>query len=239
MKYCRNCKVNVNDRLVNCPLCGSYLDEKVESEKSSEEVQSRITYPILTVESKNSKNFLRKNLLPFFLVAGAVCIAINWIIYSGTLWSGYVLVGLFGGYFAVMNSVYQKRRLYSILGLSGLISCICVLGIDVVKSLETQGNLSGVAVSIEYIIPGILVAIIIATDIFIIANKSKYKYYFVSLLLASILALLPQLFIWILRLNLIYWFTFSLFFFSLLNLLVMIIAYRKTFKQEMLRKFNL
>ncbi len=219
-------------------MCGSFLEEGIDAE--SDITQSKITYPPLAVESKNNKNFLQKNLLPFFLVTGAVCIAINWIIYNGTLWSGYVLIGLFGGYFAVMNSVYRRRRLYSMLGLSGLISSICVLGIDIVHSLDVYGNLSGVALSIEYVIPGILIGIIIVTDIFIFANKSKYKYFFVSLFLTSILALLPQFFIWALQLNqLTYWFTFSLFFFSLLNMLVMVTAYRKTFKQEMLRKFNL
>ncbi len=237
MKYCKKCKAHVNEGLTHCPLCGAYVGEQ---SVDVDEVQRRLIYPSLTVESKSYDAFLKKRLFWVLVVVVAVCVAINCLTYDGkSLWSGYVLFGALVGYFVTINSVYRRRRLYSALGLAAVVACVCVFGLESIYSFEQCGSFAKVSISVEYVIPAILLATIIATDVLIACNKSKYKYYFVSLLAASLLALVPQLVIWIAKLKLKEWFTFSLFFFDLLNILVMTLVFWKMFKQEMLRKFNL
>jgi len=143
-------------------------------------------------------------------------------------------------YYVVSSSVFRARRLYSLIGLTAIITSICVFGMDVTHSLTTTRSLADVSVSVEFIIPAIALGASILADVMIMSNKSKYKYYFVSLIGTTTIGVLTQLVVWIAKLNFAHdWFMFAVFFFSIANFILMTLIYWRTFKQEMLRKFNI
>ena len=92
----------------------------------------------------------------------------------------------------------------------------------------------------RYIIPAFLLAMIVATDALLFVQRTKYKYYFVSLVLTSVIALVPQILMWSVPAfgKFADWLTFSLFFFSILNILILSTVFWKRFKNEITRKFN-
>ena len=242
MKYCEYCKVDVNENLENCPLCGSYLTHREGSDEEyyAKNIQPLASYPNLVAKTEDNNNFLQKKFLLILIFIVAACVAINLLIVRGSLWSAYVGISAVVLYACVVTSIYRRSRLYSIFFVSALFVSLSFAGYDIVHSLEVSGTLEKFGVSLEYIIPAFLIAVILATDAMLFVQRTKYKYYFVSLLLTSVVALLPQILMWSVPAfrDFSDWLTFSLFFFSILNVLILSTVFWKRFKNEMARKFN-
>ena len=64
---------------------------------------------------------------------------------------------------------------------------------------------------------------------------------FSQIILSTAIAIVPQLVVWIAKpdYGANWWLIFSAFFFGIVNLLVMIVAFWRDFKNEMLRKFSI
>ena len=242
MKYCEYCKVDVNENLENCPLCGSYLSRREGEEDGyyAKNIQPLAVYPKLVAKTEDNNNFLQKKFLLILIFVVAACVAINLLIVRGSLWSAYVGISAVVLYACVITSIYRRSRLYSILFVSALFVSLSFAGYDIVHSVERYGTLEGFGVSLEYIIPAFLLAMIVATDALLFVQRTKYKYYFVSLVLTSVIALVPQILMWSVPAfgKFADWLTFSLFFFSILNILILSTVFWKRFKNEITRKFN-
>ena len=225
MKYCEYCKVDVNENLENCPLCGSYLSRREGAEDGyyAKNIQPLAVYPKLVAKTEDNNNFLQKKFLLILIFVVAACVAINLLIVRGSLWSAYVGISAVVLYACVITSIYRRSRLYSILFVSALFVSLSFAGYDIVHSVERYGTLEGFGVSLEYIIPAFLLAMIVATDALLFVQRTKYKYYFVSLVLTSVIALVPQILMWSVPAfgKFADWLTFSLFFFSILNILIL------------------
>ena len=242
MKYCEYCKVDVNENLENCPLCGSYLSRREGAEDGyyAKNIQPLAVYPKLVAKTEDNNNFLQKKFLLILIFVVAACVAINLLIVRGSLWSAYVGISAVVLYACVITSIYRRSRLYSILFVSALFVSLSFAGYDMVHIVERYGTLEGFGVSLEYIIPAFLLAMIVATDALLFVQRTKYKYYFVSLVLTSVIALVPQILMWSVPAfgKFADWLTFSLFFFSILNILILSTVFWKRFKNEITRKFN-
>ena len=238
MKFCRNCKVKVNEQSQYCPLCGTFLDETVLDE-NNQQIQRYIKHPPLKIEGK-TKNYLQKRLFWFAFLIFVVCVVANFLTFNGSFWSGYVLCGLLMCYFVISTSVYRVRRLYSLIGLTTVVVCICAFGVDATFSLGKVGNLSAISFSIQYVMPWVVIGAQILTDVMIISNRNKYKYYFVSLIETTFIGVLIQVIVWLAKLQYTNgWFIPICFYFSVFNFVLMMVIFWRTFKQEMLRKFNI
>lgn len=239
MKFCNNCKVKVNDNSRYCPLCGSFLEKPVLNDPTNQYIQEHVKHPPLTVTGK-TKHYLQKRLFWFVLLCFAICAITNAITFNGSFWSGYVLFGLIATYYVVSSSVFRIRRLYSLIGMTTFVASLCVFGMDVTHSLGVAQNLSAVTSSVQFVIPSIILGGLILTDIMIMSNRSKYKYFFISLIEITSMAVLIQAVVWLARLQYTHdWLIFATFFFAIVNFILMIVIFWRTFKQEMLRKFNL
>jgi len=239
MKFCNNCKVKVNSDSRYCPLCGSFLEKQINDDYDNEYIQSFVKHPPLKVEGK-TKHYLQKRLFWFALLVFVACTVINVITFDGIFWFGYVLFGLIACYYVISSSVFKIRRLYSLIGTTALVACFCVFGMEVTYSLSVAQNLSEVNVTVQYVIPAIVVGALVLTDIMIMLNKNKYKYFFISLIEITFVGVLLQSVVWLAKLQYAHnWFIFVAFFFSVINFILMIVMYWRTFKQEMLRKFNI
>lgn len=203
-------------------------------------IQPLAVYPKLVAKTEDNNNFLQKKFLLILIFVVAACVAINLLIVRGSLWSAYVGISAVVLYACVITSIYRRSRLYSILFVSALFVSLSFAGYDIVHSVERYGTLEGFGVSLEYIIPAFLLAMIVATDALLFVQRTKYKYYFVSLVLTSVIALVPQILMWSVPAfgKFADWLTFSLFFFSILNILILSTVFWKRFKNEITRKFN-
>ena len=58
MKYCEYCKVDVNENLENCPLCGSYLSRREGAEDGyyAKNIQPLAVYPKLVAKTEDNNN---------------------------------------------------------------------------------------------------------------------------------------------------------------------------------------
>ena len=194
----------------------------------------------MVAKTEDNNNFLQKKFLLILIFIVAACVAINLLIVKGSLWSAYVGISAVVLYACVVMSIYRRSRLYSIFFVSALVLSLSFAGYDMVHSVEACGTLDKFGVSLEYIIPAFLIAVILATDALLFVQRTKYKYYFVSLVLTSVVALVPQILMWSVPSlkEMSDWLTFSLFFFSVLNVLILSTVFWKRFKNEMARKFN-
>lgn len=135
MKYCEYCKVDVNENLENCPLCGSYLSRREGAEDGyyAKNIQPLAVYPKLVAKTEDNNNFLQKKFLLILIFVVAACVAINLLIVRGSLWSAYVGISAVVLYACVITSIYRRSRLYSILFVSALFVSLSFAGYDIVQ----------------------------------------------------------------------------------------------------------
>ena len=61
MRYCRECKVNVNKKHANCPLCGSYLEEEGRgNERYVREIEKSVPNYQMAYRDVVNRNFMNK-----------------------------------------------------------------------------------------------------------------------------------------------------------------------------------
>lgn len=239
MKYCNECGVFVNDKLSRCPLCGSHVSDKTESfELYEERVQPYIDYPSVSLKNNDSTNFLRKKSLLLIAAVTLICIWINVFITPDSVWSCYTTLSMLLLYFGIIRPVFGKARLYLLLPLYGFLTVLFGCLFDLIHSYSIYGSFISFGISVEFVVPGIILALIVACDIFAVADRSKYMYYIVSLIILTVLALVPQIFVWsITDRKLADWLSFSVMSFALLNIAVFSVVYWRKMKEEVQRKF--
>ena len=241
MKYCRQCRVFAHKDLTRCPLCGSYLvgAEKAESPPARYERESEpcVRFVPLDYQGDFFRHFLRKKSLLLTIAAILIAVLVNRLITPRQQWWGYVVIGGLAVYWCVLQTIYRRRRFYSLLAVCAYALSAALYLIDLTISFDLAGNASYFGISLQYAVPGLLFALLITCDVMSFVEKSGYKYYLVSLVLVSVVALVPEIVVLCLT---VYrnWLTFPLFCFTLLNLFVVAVLYWKPLKSEMARKFH-
>lgn len=236
MKYCEECKVNVNERHTHCPLCGSHLEKTGESEMYSQ-IEKLTDYPELQLKNDEYRNFLRRKAAWLLISVTVVCVIINMLLTKESLWSGYVAAAGFMCYFGVITAIYRHRRFYAMIGVFGVVLPLTASFMEMIYNWDTAGDLSGFRYSMEFIVPGILIALIILTNVMVFTDKARNKYYLVTLGVLTLLSLIPQGAVWIFDLPYRDWLSFALFFFALLDYAVILILKWRTVAAEFKKKF--
>lgn len=239
MKYCNECKVYVNEKLSRCPLCGAHVSECRKSFALYEKnVQPYIDYPKVSVNQTGNPHFLRKKSLLLIAAVILVCVWINFTLTPESVWSAYTALSLLLLYFGIIRPVFGRHRLYLLLPLYGFLTLFFGCLFDIICSYSASGNLDAFGISTEFVAPSVLLALIITTDVLAVTDKSKYKYYIVSLIVLTLLAVIPQTVAWLcVGRKLTDWLSFSVLTFAVLNIAVFTIVYWKKMKTEVHRKF--
>ncbi len=238
MKYCNECKVYVNEKLSRCPLCGSHVAQSKEDfSLYREKVQPYVDYPKVSLKGRENSNFLRKKSLLLIVVITLVCVWVNFIVTPASIWSAYTALSMLLLYFGIIRPVIGKSRLYLLLPLYGFLSLLFSVLFDFICNYAS-GNPQNFGISAEFIAPSILLALVITTDVFALADRSKYKYYIVSLIALTVFACVPQAIVWLYKeKELTGWLSFSVMSFAVLNIAVFTIVFWKKMKEEVKRKF--
>lgn len=238
MKYCERCQVNVLERHENCPLCGHYLDRPGEGQDDyAENVEPFVEYPELVIKDDEYRGLLSLRAFFLLIIVAAVCIALNVILTSTVLWSGYVAVGCMAAYVCAISAVYRKRRFYAQIAVDALILTMAIFACELIYSFDVAGNASLFGYSLEYAVPILLAAALITVDVMVFSDRRTGKYYFITLWFVTLLAVVPQIVVWACGERFLWYLTFPLFFFALTNAFVLSVVYWKRFKSELGRKF--
>ena len=240
MKHCTVCNVNVNERLTNCPLCGAYLTEKgVGQTDYAKNIERNVNSYGIEYKSVLRRNFWSKRVLSWCLILIGVCVLINALASPTSLWSGYVAIGVLVTYFAVIKNMFKRTRFYAILANCAIYLSLAVILIDVVVSFDMTRSMEHFGFSLRYVVPALLTAVIICCDVLVGKGDQKCTYYLLTMFWTSLLALVPQIAVWIFFPEWgSAWFPLSALAFSVLNGLVVATVHSKDIVSEIKRKFN-
>ena len=237
MKYCEKCKVNVHHQLENCPLCGSYLDEKNDKVHCEiyQDIDGKVTYPILHENTR--LNFFKHKINIILLVATVICVVLNVLLDPQSHWSAYVAMGFVFVVGCVLVPISNKTKLLKQLRWDLLILTVLAVAMEFAV---TNGHYYWF--SLEFVIPWLYVIAIALVDFLIFFNRRSNRELFTHLILATALAIIPQIILWIAHWQ--KWYeaktiiNFVIFFAALVNLAVVFVVYSKQLKEDMERTLN-
>ncbi len=236
MKYCKDCNVNVNHNLTNCPLCGSYLDEKNDNDNCAVYVGMDEQVSLPTVNIRQKVNFLQTKINKILMSAIILCVVLNMIITPESTWSAYVIMGGMIAIFCVLAPIAEKAKLQSQIKTDILVLTIVAFGMELtVTRLHFQWFV------LVNVLPWLYVAAILLVDALIIFRRYEDKGLFATLTYVTFWALLPQITLWIASgfgIVLPDTHTVIIFFAALLNLAIVLIVCTRSLKEEMERNFN-
>lgn len=226
MKYCKECKINVDTERLTCPLCCSVLEEK------DDQVNS-VNYPPHP-HKKGKNNLFYKVIVFLCLSSSLITFLINLIIHEkgGTWWCLYVILSMFYIYMLVRRAILTHSYVVKRLFIQLLTASIIVYGFD---------RLSGdVRWASGYVIPLLAIANNITIVIITLANKKSYSEGFNCTLLSLLFGLVPfiiQLCGWINIENL--WAPLVSFCASIVIFLGMLVFANSATKEEFKKRFHL
>ena len=237
MKYCAKCKVNVHHQLNNCPLCGSYLDEKHNNDKCAmyTEMDSIVKYPIL--KEKQTFGFFHFKFSGIMLVLMLVSVLLNIFLSPQYHWSAYVVIASVFVQLCIINPINLKTKLVKQIKIA-----LPVVAILAVAMEFCICNWQFKWFTVEYVIPWFFVASIVLMDFLIVFLRKQNRELFSTLMYCTFGAMLPQIALWIAQA--LSWYTpktvvcIVVFFASLANSAIVFIVCAKSLKEEMERQLS-
>ena len=237
MKYCEKCKVNVHHQLENCPLCGSYLDQKNDKVHCEiyQEIDEKVTCPVLHENTR--LNFFKYKINIILLVATVICVVLNVLLNPQSHWSAYVAMGFVFVVGCILLPISNKTKLLKQVRWDMYLLTVLAVAMEFAV---TNGRFYWITV--EFVIPWFYVIAIALIDFLIFFNRRSNRELFTHLILATVLAILPQIILWIAHWQ--KWYeaktiiNFVIFFAALVNLAVVFVIYSKQLKEDMERTLN-
>jgi hypothetical protein len=180
MKYCNNCKISVNTIKKYCPLCYSELSGF--DEQSCDEC-----YPNLEndthLQSKYSFTFRLMLFLSFAAVS--ICILINFMCWTGVLWSLIVILGIFLSWEIIGFLILGKKNPGFKVVCNMIVLPVVLTIIDLITGWHQW--------SINLVIPFTIIASTITITIILYIKKTKWREYMIYQLIITANGLIPGL----------------------------------------------
>ncbi|MEG0306496.1 MAG: DUF6320 domain-containing protein [Clostridium sp.] len=182
MKRCKKCNVNILDETHTCPLCIGLLDvDEIEDKVDS-------MYPVIDFDI-NKFNTIKKIFVFILILVAAGLGVINYITYTGVIWSIIAIVGII--YFGITVT-------YSIMNNANLASKILVQTIGAGILLVVIDNVIGYrGWSVNYAIPGIIMFANLAIVLLMIVNPMNWQSYFMYQIAITIFSFIPLILFWV------------------------------------------
>lgn len=238
MKYCTKCKVNVHHQLNNCPLCGSYLDEKDDNQMCEMygEMDRKVAYPVLHEMKRVS--FFRYKFNRILFVLLAFCVVLNILLTPEYHWSAYVAMGFVFAVFCVMMPINAKYKLDKQIRTDTVVLTLLAIAMEFALC---NGKFTWFTV--EFVIPWFYVVAIVLTDVLIGVQRHNNRQLFSTLIFCTVFAVIPQIVLWAVGYANVYQaktvINFVIFFASILNLIIVFLVCSRSLKEEMERNLNM
>lgn len=107
MKHCKKCDVDVDDSLVNCPLCGAFLTEEDRTDQNDDAAR-RHEYPALKVQ-RSRKIFFKISVF-LSILAMVVCAVVDLAVNNKISWSVHVFFAFALLWATVGRTIFQRMN---------------------------------------------------------------------------------------------------------------------------------
>lgn len=219
MKYCKSCKLKIENDLTKCPLCGSFTDS-IGSDFNSD-------YPV--VRNSYLLELTNRCMLFFTIAISVVSLFVNRYLAPTVPWSIMTIISII--YLNLsLRSIIKKKQNYGFFILMQVVM-ISIVGwvIDLLTGYKGW--------SVDYVIPFVIISGSATISILSTINSYKYKDYLIYLFISAILGFVPIILIannW----THVYWTSASCVIYSVLTVLAMVIFTRRRLNAELKRRLH-
>ncbi len=219
MRYCKSCRMKIENDIERCPLCGS-LTEPTEGASNND---------CPNVTDHTAIRYATRAVLLFAIIASVVTVYINIFYAKEVPWSIICVLG--SAYLTYStNFILKTGKNYAFFVLfQVLLVSVIVYVIDLMFK-----NLGW---SINYVIPFLIISGCIALSLLGMIKPVKYKEYLVYLLVLAILGLLPLIAV-LCRWTKVAWTSLVCVFYSAATILGMILFTGKRVRAELKKKLH-
>jgi len=224
MKKCNKCNITIETHQRYCPLCHQVLEG--ETKPDFKEV-----YPEHLSLRRKFLPTTKKVLLFSTISSIIILIIINWSGFNGTYWSLVPIGSIIYFWFLVRIGVLSRRNVAFRLALLTTLLIILLIVIDFRAVTENDGW------SINYLMPILLFSCNLAICTIIWLRRLNYRDYFFYLLLILVFSLVP-LVLGAFKVVTVLWPSIVAFCLAIFILLLIVIFFPKSIKEEISKRFH-
>lgn len=233
MNRCERCKVNLEESLDNCPLCGAYIEkEEIDIEEHFNDIDYSYNSP--NHELILRKFFMRISIIVTFAALISVLI-VDFLCNERISWSLHVVIGLFIFWLTFARIIFfqEEMRRMTVVFVLMIMFLVCYIQYCI-TGIPSSGRECW---SLEYAAPAFQIGGLCLLCLMALIEFRSWNKYALPITLTALTSLVPFL---------IYYFLyFQLFFMqfisiaiSLLVILLMIVFGRKKYFLEYKKKFH-
>lgn len=220
MRYCKTCHVHYDNTLEHCILCNGELEKVGETES---------TYKFPETKKRSKSRFFYRLFLFLNLVSALVALYIDFADGVPLSWS--LVVGITNIYVVVMFLVLAVPTIWT----HRLTKSVMIT----VSSLILIGlAIRDVDWALDYVLPFAIMSNMFIITLLILVNKKKWFDYFSSLVIISIIGLIPGL-LNVLNLTVVQWPSLVSFAYATFTLFGIIILPSRSSREEFKRRFHI
>lgn len=220
MKYCKTCRVHYDSDLEHCLLCNGELEH-------SDDKESIFKFPEMT--KKSSSQFLIRFFIYLNIIAAIVSIYFDYANGLPLSWSLVVTVTTL--YAIAMYIVLAIPTIWT----SKLVKTIILTVLAVILIGLSIRDYSW---AIDVVFPFAIMSNILLLSILIVFNKKKWYDYFSSLIIITIIGLVPGI-LNIFNVTVVQWPSMVCFFYAIFTVLGIIFLPSKSSREEFKRRFHI
>jgi len=220
MKYCKTCRVHYDSDLEHCILCNGDLEQE-------DQTVSVFKFAEMTRKS-TSKFFIR---LFIYLNITAALVSLYLDLNNGLPLSWSLVVAITSIYTVIMYIILAVPTIWtSKLVKTMIVSILAVILIGL--------SIRNYFWAIDYVFPFAIISNILILSMIIIFNKKKWFDYFSSLIIITIIGLVPGL-MNLLKVTTVEWPSMICFFYAAFTLLGIVFLPSKSSREEFKRRFHI
>ena len=219
MRHCKSCKLEIENNLTKCPLCGTYTEETSDIYNND--------YP--KVKISYLYDLINKCILFFAISTSIVSLFVNRYLASSTPWSIIAIVGVFYIYLSA-RLILKKGKNYGFFIMTQVVF-VSVLTFVIDYFLGYLGW------SVNYVIPFVIISGSIVITTISIIQPFKYKEYIIYLFIITLLGLIPLILIFS-HVAKVYWTNAVCVLYSVLTVIGMLLFTHRRFKTELKRRLH-
>ena len=180
MKYCNKCNVIIENDVESCPLCG----KKVLKHKGVSEHD----FPVQKTIKENVLRQSRKILSFIFIVLLGINVILNIIFSYNMIWAPYSIFLLFYVHLIIKAAMLSYKNIGSIVMMNVYMLSIILFTIDMLLGFSGW--------SVDFVIPLVTLAGIMALVIFLFIKPTKFLNYFIYMLIIASFGMTQLIFLW-------------------------------------------
>lgn len=194
MKYCDNCKLNIDSQHQRCPLCGGIITEQIEETSRQHffaEMQNATARPTLKL-NKMTNRYKSKVINTVVVSIVLLCAIVNLIFTPNIRFVGYcMLTSLF----------FTDNRLTRMLNKGNVanktVATVILFALTAIVCEISAKDTFNPDISIFAILPCISILALLTIDIAFVFGRNNCKGLYKALLVCTVLCLIPQTIRWL------------------------------------------